>query len=56
MPALLATPQVAVNAFAGTGFRFDYVIVEDTSFLDPREVRMLKDLGAPIGISGQCIA
>ena len=45
MPALLATPQVAGECFAGAGFRFDYVIVEDTSFLDPREVRMLKELG-----------
>ncbi|MCB0593076.1 MAG: hypothetical protein H6557_32710 [Lewinellaceae bacterium] len=45
MPVLLATPQVAGECFAGTGFRFDYVIVEDASFLNPREVRMLKELG-----------
>ena len=45
MPALLATPQVAGECFAGTGFFFDYVIVEDASFLTPREVRMLRELG-----------
>lgn len=45
MPALLATPQVAGACFAGAGFRFDYVIVEDTSFLHPQEIRMLKSLG-----------
>ncbi|MCB9293743.1 MAG: hypothetical protein H6559_11570 [Lewinellaceae bacterium] len=45
MPALLATPPVAADCFAGTGFRFDYVIVEDASFLDTREVQLLKGLG-----------
>ncbi len=45
MPALLATPQVAGACFAGAGFRFDYVIVEDSSFLHPLEIRMLKSLG-----------
>ncbi|MCB0585950.1 MAG: hypothetical protein KDD06_11575, partial [Phaeodactylibacter sp.] len=45
MPALLATPQAAGECFAGTGFQFDYVIVEDASLLNPQEIRMLKALG-----------
>jgi len=44
MPALLATPQATGELFAGTGYRFDLIIAEDTSLLSLQEVNMLRGL------------
>lgn len=55
MPALLATPQVAAELFAGAGRRFGLVIVADASLLSREEVKMLRGLARRIVFLGNAL-